>query len=793
MLKNHFLILFRSLNKNKLLFIINVLGLGIAIGCCVVAYFLYNSNASFDDIHTNASLVYRVNSIADRLGKPTAYGLAPIPLGEAIKQNVKDVERLSRFSGTKMNIRPGDEIFSTNSGYVDADFFRMFTFNFIHGNAKALTDKSKIVISDRLALKYFGNENAVNKMVTQLLSNNVKKEFEIVGVYKVPKLNSSFDKDLYVLYDNFWDVAAELGGAGRENLNVLFISVANADRISIIERQIKPYAENSNRTQKDFLIKEFKLDSFKGMAVRDKDSHHVTKGSGIHGAAPVVAVVGFAVMSILVLLIACFNLTNTAIALSQKRLKEIGLRKVMGSVRTQLILQYIGETMFICFGALILGLFLAESFLLPSFNQLWPMMKIEADYLGKPDFLIFIIGVLFFTGLLAGSYPAFYVSKFNPTAILKGKLQFGGNNFATYFLLGAQLVLSLSGIVCSFAFISNARWQRDFDQGFNKDAGIITYVDTRADYEAYRNSLAGNTNILSITGSPHHFQSGFNNDHVVHEGQEVETIIMEVGDDYLKTTGMTLLEGRDFIKDSETDRRESIIITEEFARQYGWDKAIGKQVVWKDTIKFYVIGVAKDVYSVWEPLEPMMIRYASLDKVNFVLVKAKSNKVQEVDAFMKAKWKATFPNRLYESRFMNSGNVEADMVNNNLLTMFLFLGMVALLLSITGLFTLVSLNIIKRMKEIGVRKLLGASLVNIARMINTEFVTIVLIACVMGAYAGAFLSDLLMSNIWDHYQKPTMITMVVSCIILVLACVLSVAVKTYNTANMNPVDVLKDE
>ena len=256
---------------------------------------------------------------------------------------------------------------------------------------------------------------------------------------------------------------------------------------------------------------------------------------------------------------------------------------------------------------------------------------------------------------------------------------------------------------------------------------------------------------------------------------------------------MTLVEGRDFIKDSENDRKESIIITEEFARQYGWDKALGKQVIWRDTIKFYVVGVAKDVYSVWEPLNPMMMRYTSSDKINFVIVKVNSDKIREVDAFMKAKWKAVFPNRLYTSRFMNSGNAEADMVNNNLLIMFLFLGVVAMLLSISGLFTLVSLNVIKRMKEIGVRKVLGASVVNILRIINTEFVVIVLIACVIGAYVGSFMSDALMIRIWDHYQKPTNITMIVSGIILILACVLSVAVKTYQTANMNPVDVLKDE
>lgn len=791
MLKNHFVILLRSLNKNRLLVLINVLGLGIAIGCCVVAWFLHDSNATFDSVHANSASIYRVNSISNHLDKVREIGLVPVPLGEAVRENVKDIDLLTRYSKADMTIRVGDELFKTNSAYIDADFFKMFTFQFLHGSSKSLTSKDKIVISDRLALRYFNQENVVNKVVTQLLENNTARDFEIVGVYKTPKLNSSFDRDLYVLYENYWLTPEQAADQDWQSQNALFVSVQNPERIASIEQQLSVYKENANK-EAEILINEFKLDNFAGMAMRDEIHNRITRGS-TRGAAPIVAVIGFAVMGGLVLLIACFNLANTAIALSQKRLKEIGIRKVMGSIRLQLITQYIGETMFICLAGLFLGIVLAESILLPSFNELWPMMKIEADYSSRPDFLLFMISVLFLTGLVAGSYPAFYVSKFNPIAILKGKLKFGGNNFATYFLLGAQLVLSLSALVCAFAFISNARWQRDFDQGFSKNEGIITYVSDKKEFEAYRNALADNKDILSICGSPHHFQSGFQEGIVNHEGLNVETTIMNVGDDYLKTNGMTLLEGRDFDRDSKTDQEESIIITEEFARQYMWDKAIGKQILWQDTIRLYVVGVVKDIYSVWEPLAPMMIRYAPNDPVSYVLVNTKEGKTQEVNSFMEKNWKKVFPNRPYASRYMNSGVMEADMVNNNLLVMFLFLGGVALLLSVTGLFTLVSLNVLKRMKEIGVRKLLGASLFNIARMINAEFVVIVLIASVAGVYVGSFFANLLMRNIWDHYQTPTIITMLIACFVLIGGCIGSVAIKTFNTAKMNPADVLKDE
>jgi len=800
MLKNHLLILYRNMNKNRLFFFINVLGLSIAIGCCVVAYFNYDFNASFDHVHANAASIYRVNSI--RQGSFTGYGLqpgktsdayalTPSPLGEVLRQNVKNIELLSRYSRGSMDMRAGNEIFKTNSAYVDADFFRMFTFEFIHGSAAALTDKSKIVISDQLAMKYYGNTNAVNKTLTHLSPNTVQQDFEIVGVYILPKINSSFNRDLYCLYENYWDTSPRLkDGTNWNDLNTLFVLIPQADKMASVEKQISVYTQNNNKAQDEFSIREFKLDPFLGMAARDVQ--HNRPGRQTRAAHPVAANVSLVVLSVLILVIACFNLANTAIALSQRRLKEIGLRKMMGSVRSQLIVQYISETLFVCGIALIVGLWLADAILVPSFNALWPFMKLETHYLDKPDFLIFIIIILFFTGLLAGSYPAFYVSKFNPVQILKGKLHFGGNNIVTYFLLCIQLVLSLCGIVCGLAFTDNARWQADFDNGFSEDTGIITYVDNKAEYESFRNALAANKDIVSISGSPHDLQSRFDHGKILHEGQEIESIVMNVGDDYLKTTGMTLLQGRDFIRGSENDRKESVIITEEFARLYEWENPIGKQVVLKDSLKFYVVGVAKDVYSVWEPLEPVMMRY-SPDEVNFVLVKATEGKVAEVDAFMKTKWKTTFPNRLYESRFMNSGDAEADMVNNGLLIIFFFLGGVSLLLSAAGLFTLVSLNFIKRIKEIGVRKLFGASILNIMRITNLEFAFIVPIACVLGSYAGAFLSEAFMSTVWDRHKEPTAFTVVVASTVVMIACILAVTIKTYQTARMNPVDVLKDE
>jgi ABC-type antimicrobial peptide transport system permease subunit len=499
-------------------------------------------------------------------------------------------------------------------------------------------------------------------------------------------------------------------------------------------------------------------------------------------------------MAILVLLIACFNMTNTAIAISSRRLKEIGIRKVMGSMRSQLIFQFLGETFFICTISLFLGLFLGEV-LLGSWNALWDEMKLTSHYLDDPGFLIFIIGTLVFTALVAGAYPAFYISHFEPVSILKGTLKFGGTSYFTRTLLALQYSISLLAIIFAIAFYQNSVYQRNFDIGFNPNNVIIAYVENQNEYETYRNALLANKDVNSVAGSQHSLFSAGYNDPIKYESKQLEVDIIDVGDDYLKTVDLKLVEGRDFQKDSETDRKESIIVSQKLVDKFGWDSPIGKQVVWMDTVQLYVIGVVKDVYTngLWRENDPLMIRYTTPDKYSHVIVNMPLTKVKDVNKFMEAEWKQIFPNRLYNGRVINENMVESDTVNSNIVKMFAFLGIVALLLSATGLFTLVSLNIIKKMKEIGVRKVLGASIANITRIINTEFIVILMIASVLGCALSMFAVDALMGSIWKYYQSTTTSTFAVSIILMFAISVIAIGYKVFSAASMNPVNTLRNE
>ncbi len=795
MLKNYFLITLRSMMKNKLHIFINIFGLAIAVATCIVSYYNYAFNSSFDHNHKNLNSIYRVNSIREFQNESTTYGYVPMGLGNAMKETVSDVDRLTRYYPDRGDFRIGVEIFSEGIQYVDPDFFNMFTFEFLDGNGSSIADKRTIIISEGQALKYFNDVHATGKIITQMLDSGKVKEYLIGGVYKRQAVNSSFGfEGAYTLFDNQFDNAApEYNENSWKYRTELFIQINDPSRIAAVTSQIQPLTENNNRIREDFIIKAFVLDPLKGMGVRD--SYNERPGTWTREASPLAAVMGTAMMGILILLIACFNLTNTSIAISSGRLKEIGIRKVMGSERKHLILQFMGETVFICFISLILGGLLAEFFLIPAFNEMWENMKLETNYFSTPDFTLFMIGTLLFVALAAGSYPALYISKFQSIAILKGKLKFGGTNPFTRVLLTLQFAISLIGIVCSFAFVENAKYQREFDLGFNKSGVIYSQVENKSDYEVYKNELAKDPEIKLISGTEHLFFANYYNDPVESGDQQIEVDILNVGDDYLKTVGLILIEGRDFVKDSETDRKESVIVTEGLARKFGWKEAIGKEIIWMDTVKLYVVGVIKDVYShgLWDQLEPTMLRYGDKEKVSYIVVSGPADKITDINKYMESKWNELFPNKMYRGRYMDEEIVEANTVNSNIVKMFVFLGAVALFLSATGLFTMLSLNIIKRMKEIGVRKVLGASIANISKVVNMEFVVILLIASGLGVLGGSFMASMLMSGIWDYYLEATVSTLVISVFLMLFISFLSIVFKTYNAARMNPAKTLRDE
>ncbi len=792
MFKNFFLITLRNMMKNKLFIIINVFGMGVAIACCIVAYFAYEYHSTFDAIHKNGEQIYRVSAVRDFDNHTTRFGFAPLALGTIVDQTFKDVDKSSRFFHSWSNFKRDTDLFQSNLSYVDPEFFEMFSFEFILGDPKEIKDVTSVFVNEKMAVRLFGSpREAFGKTITQVYGAELK-EIKIAGVFKEQPQNSSFyHRDAYMNFENCNDEHKEVTDNNWRSEATLFVQINDVSRVSKVHQQLQPYIENNNKVREDFIIKELALDQLPSMGHRDQAEN---VNNWTWNTPPISAIVGSATMGILILLIACFNLTNTAIAISSRRLKEIGIRKVMGGLRKQLIVQFIGETAMVCFLSLLFGLFVAE-FLVEGWNSMWEYMRVTPHYLDNPPFLFFLLGVLIVTALLAGSYPAFYISNFEPISILKGKLKFGGTNYFTRILLALQFAISLIAIVSAIAFLQNAKYQENYDLGFDIKGSVIAWLNSKEEFEIYKNSLHGNPEIISIAGASSGIFSNRNHEPVKYESKQLEVDIIDVGDHYLKTMNLTLLEGRDFTRDSETDKKESIIISQKMASMFGWEKPLGKEIIWKDTAKYYVIGVVKDVYTVglWRAMEPLMIRYIGPEKYSQIVVNTKASNVPAMNKFMESKWKEIFPNRLYNGYMLAENTDEVDNVNKNIMVMYSFLGVIALMLSATGLFTLVSLNIIKRTKEIGVRKVLGASVGNITRIINTEFFIILTIASLAGSVLSYYAVDLLMDSIWDYYQPTTSLTFIISISIMFIVSAVVIGYKVFLAASMNPVNTLRDE
>ncbi len=312
------------------------------------------------------------------------------------------------------------ELFPMEVSYVDPEFFRMFTFEFIAGSGTSATDKSSIIVSETLALRLFNSvDDALGKTVTQVVDEK-EIELKVAAVFREQPFNSSFYKRNGAAYLNIENYPGASSVDDWKNEATLFAMIKDPARVANVQKQLQSFTQNNNHARNDFQVAEYKLDPFNTMA-------HNDRSEGVHArtwaAPPIAAIIGAIVMSVLILLIACFNLTNTSIALSARRLKEIGIRKVMGSRRVQLIFQFIGETTCICFIALLVGIAVSD-FLVSGWNVMTGNnIHLSPADITKPNVMLFLSGVLLITGILAGSYPAFYISRFEPVSILKRKTQ----------------------------------------------------------------------------------------------------------------------------------------------------------------------------------------------------------------------------------------------------------------------------------------------------------------------------------------------------------------------------------
>ena len=790
MIRNYFKIAFRQMVQNKFYVLVNIFGLSMGIACCVLGYFNWEFHARFDQGHENLDRIFKINTEREVENTFISYGLSPEPVADIARSSFEKVENSAKIMVGEETVKRRDELFKRSVLYVEPSFLDIFSFKAVKGNIE-LTNKQSVIITERLAKDLFGLEDPVGKDLSVALNKQDIELYNIIGVVKTPLLNSSFDFDILIHHEIIEDRKELLSNNWGQMVHATFLLLKSKVDAPSVQTRLQTFVKIQNEKNEDWKVSEFKLVPLKEMA----NVARYIRGNYLRQNNPEGAIMIPTIMAIIIMIIACLNFINTNIALSDKRQKEIGVRKSMGSSRIQVAVQLLFENFSLLIMALLLGMVLAE-FLVPLYNQLGPWINLKINYVDNITFFGFITAFLIVTGLIAGGYPAFYISKFETTNIFRGKIAIRGTERLSKILMVLQLSFSLISIIQGIIYIQNSTFQGNFDLGFNRDQIISVPLDEGVDFNVYKSAISDDARLENVAGAVHHIGFNLSSGYVNHGAIESEVRKFSVGANYLNTMQIELLEGRWFVKDSENDFEESIVVNQEFINTFDIIET-GIQQVLVDDKPYYIVGVVKDFYpfGLWrgELKRPAMFTLASESDFNYLAANVSNSNLEETNQMMKEKWNQLYPNILYQGEIQNPQVYLSELLSYNMAVMNMFLAVTALVLSSIGLYTMISLTIIRRRKEIGVRKVLGASIQSMILLINRGFFLILLGSVIIGSIGGAYLSEMFLSLMFVLHSKVGVTTVLFSGGLVMISGLATIGFKVYKSATLNPVKSLRYE
>jgi ABC-type antimicrobial peptide transport system permease subunit len=722
-----------------------------------------------------------------------------MPMADAIKTDFTDIAKVFRFESHIFSVRDInlDKIFSTSVSYADSGFLESFTFPLISGSLSGYHELENAIVTQEYARKFYGNENPIGKVLTVFDDTGMSFNFTIAGVVQKAPQNSSVHFEVLVGFDNRFRMYDDnVKGNWGAFAQATFLYFDNPDQVSKVEPLLSKYVAVQNEARPDFIISEYLLSPMNNHAHISND----VRSDNLRNALIPAAVLTPQIMALLILLVACFNFTNTAIANSNRRLKEIGVRKVMGGSRKQLIIQFMVENLAVCFLAILISIVIA-SYLVPVYSAMWQGMELEMNFEEDIWLYVFMIAMLVFTTILAGLYPSIYISKYEPVSILRGSLSIGVSSRLTKVLLATQYTFTVIAMFASVAFIQNARYQNTLDMGYDREQIIGISVLNENEYQKIQASMVANPDIQEIASAKNHIGRGNYGLTLKNQDVDVKANMMDVGIGYLETMGLGLVEGRLFSNELEaSDYKNSIVVNERMVEEFDWTEPIGQRVSINDSTTLTVIGVVKNfhMYGFWAPIQPVGLRLTSLKfeddgTYSFIIAKTNLDKTREVYDYLEDEWNNKIPNKTFGGFFQDDLLNQAKEVNNNIMMIFVFLGTVAIVLSCLGMFTLVSINVIRRIKEIGVRKVLGGSISNIVFLINKDYLLLLFISSTLGVIFGYYMIDSLIASIFSYYKTMDVITFSIPIVTIILVSLAIASFRTLKTALVNPVTSLRYE
>jgi ABC-type antimicrobial peptide transport system permease subunit len=791
MLANYLRVAVRRLLRNKFYLFANTLGVGIAIGCAMTSYLLIAYNIEFDntvDKERVKNIVKVVHHRKETDGDPFMELAAPIALAPAASQEIAGITRFTRFCSTGGYLSFKGEGYHETISFADAAFMSMFQPGLTSGSYEAFAEKNTIFITQKYATKYFGKEEAVGRTMDVQI-NGRKIAVTVGAVMTDAPFNSTFVENILMRIENFIQVydVQETNWAAGEQASVLF-ELSDVSQAGVIERVMTKYVTLRNELVKDAGSERYELLPF-----LQPVSPNDVRSADLHLRIPNIALVIFGLLGGIILLIACFNLTNTTLALSMKQFKEIGVRRVVGSSRLQVATQLIIETGLTVVFAIVVG-FSLSLFLIPEFASMW-QLPYGLSQLNSMNMVIALLVLLCFVALLAGSYPALLGSRQNPVALFRGAKSKGGTNALTRTLLVGQFALSVVVLIAGIMFTRNAAWQDTISFGYDKDKLITALVQGSQEAEALSSAIRDNPQVHAVAPSVHHFalinapkyQAQMDEDRFA-------ATMYEVGPGYFSTLGMKMVDGRLFNLQDTVNRNE-IVVDENFLRHRGLTDPFGK-VVELNNERFTIVGIVSNHLTDLESdnSENFIYRLARPDQYQILVISGAAGQLKATEQFVQKQWKGLYPDKPLRTDLQEDVvYLEANTYNGNLSKIFLFMTVMGCVLSLTGLYAMARLNIQKREKEIGVRKVLGASVTSIIRLVNAEFAIILSIAALLGTVGGYTLTQSLMSHLFKQHIEVTTFPVVLCAIFIFLVGIAATTYTIWKAAVENPVNVLKNE
>ncbi|HYE55423.1 MAG TPA: ABC transporter permease [Chitinophagaceae bacterium] len=808
MFANYLKTAWRNLLKNKVFSFLNILGLAIGLCCFMLIAMYVLDELSFDKHHVKADRIYRVNSDIKFGGSELRLPVSPDIMGATLKKDYPQVEEYTRIyssSGPKLVKKGNDFINEPDVCHADSTIFRVFTLPLLSGDANtALNEPNTVVISESAAKKYFDTKDAVGKMLET--NDNNSTVYKVTGVMKDMPENGHFRFDMLFSMDN---VNYGWGNFTSHNFHT-YLLLKPGTSPQEFEKNFTGYINRYVLPQVRQFMQINSIDEFEKsgnkltyslMALRDI---HLRSDRPFEITPPrsIQHVYIFSAIALLVLLIACINFMNLSTARSANRAREVGIRKVLGTRRQQLIAQFLSESTLIVIISMVLALGLA-GIVLQLFNNIASKSLTLTDLLNI-KLLPVLIALPFVVGLFAGSYPAFFLSAFKPIDVLKGKLKSGARSGGFRSVLVVfQFFISIGLIICTIVTFRQLNYIQTKNLGFSKDQVLIIN-----DAYALRNNLdAYKQEMLKIAGVTSATVSGFlpvsnswRNDNTysteavmdAKNGFNMQT--WRVDHDYFKTMGMEIKSGRAFSRDFGSDS-SGIVINEAVAKIMGMEDPVGKKLYARpdDTVISYtIIGVIKNFHfeSLREGIAPLCFRLGS--SPGSLCMKVESKNIPAVLKQAEAKWKAMAPGMPFSHRFLDESFDEMYRTEQRFSNLALTFAVLAIVVACLGLFGLASFIAEQRTKEIGIRKVLGLSVQGIVKLLSKDFLILVLIAFVVASPLAWYFMHTWLQDFAYRVDIAWWVFALAGALAVMIALI-TVSFQAIKAAMMNPIKSLRTE